>query len=198
MRICLTLSGILFLGLLSNAQQTSIRFDVFMKGKDIGDVIAVEQKTTTKSIKDIKTNCDNKVLMVSVHVESELTTTHENGSLVKGTAYRHANRGSSDVHAQTTRTAPKQYSVERNGTKKSIANQEIQFCVADLYFREPKGLSSIFSNMWGANVTVASLGSGKYKVTNPDGKSSIYSYQNGSLVQMEVDTPIGTVTTKRK
>lgn len=179
-------------------KKTSISFDVFMKGKDIGDVIAVEQKANNKSTKDIKTNCDNKVLMVSVHVESELTTTHENGSMIKGTAYRHANRGSSDVHAQTTRIGAKQYSVERNGTKTSISNQEIQFCVADLYFREPKGLSTVFSNMWGANVTIAPLGNGKYKVTNPDGKSSTYIYQNGNLVQMEVDTPIGTITTKRK
>ncbi|MFN3793481.1 MAG: DUF6134 family protein [Chitinophagaceae bacterium] len=198
MRICLSGLGILLFSFVGTAQQTSISFDVLMKGKDIGDVIATEQKTNTRSIKDIKTNCDNKVLMVSVHVESELTTTHENGSLIKGTAYRHANRGSSDVHAETIRTAPKQYRIERNGTKTSIANQEIQFCVADLYFKEPKGLSSIFSNMWGANVTVAALGGGKYKITNPDGKSSTYTYQNGSLIQMEVDTPIGTVITKRK
>lgn len=198
MRICLSGLSLLLFAIIGNAQQTNISFDVFMKGKDIGDVIATEQKTNNKSIKDIKTNCDNKVLMVSVHVESELTTTHENGSLIKGTAYRHANRGSSDVHAQTTRTGTKQYSIERNGTKTSISNQEIQFCVADLYFREPKGLSTVFSNMWGANVTIATLGNGKYKVTNPDGKSSTYIYQNGNLIQMEVDTPIGTITTKRK
>lgn len=198
MRICLTLSSIVFFCLLSNAQQTSISFDVFMKGKDIGDVIATEQKTNTRTVKDIRTNCDNKVLMISVHVESELTTTHENGTMLKGTAYRHANRGASDVHAQTTRTGANQYTIERNGSKSNITNQDIHFCVADLYFREPKGLSSIFSNMWGTNVTVASLGGGKYTVTNPDGKSSTYTYQNGSLVQMEVETPIGKVTTKRK
>lgn len=198
MRICLSGLGILLFSFVGTAQQTSISFDVFMKGKDIGDVIAVEQKTNTKSVKDIKTNCDNKILLVSVHVESELTTTHENGSMIKGTAYRHANRGSSDVHAQTTRTGVRQYSVERNGTKTNISNQEIQFCVADLYFREPKGLSTVFSNMWGANLVVATLGNGKYTVTNPDGKSSTYIYQNGHLVQMEVDTPIGIITTKRK
>jgi hypothetical protein len=198
MRISLIATLLCISSIAASAQQTTISFDVFMKGKDIGEVVATEQKTNNKSVKDIKTNCDNKVLMVSVHVESELTTTHENGSLIKGTAYRHANRGSSDVQAQTIRTGAKQYSVERNGKKTSIANQDIRFCVADLYFREPKGLSSVFSNMWGANVTVTPLGNGKYKVTNPDSKSSTYTYQNGNLVQMEVDTPIGTVTTKRK
>lgn len=194
------LAGLLLCSFATNgkAQQTSISFDVFMKGKDIGDVVATEQKSNTKSVKDIKTNCDNKVLMVTVHVESELTTTHENGSLIKGTAYRHANRGSSDVHAQTIRTGANQYAIERNGNKSNITNQDIRFCVADLYFREPKGLNSVFSNMYGTYVTVAALGSGRYKVTNPDKKSSIYTYQNGSLLQVEVDTPIGTVTTKRK
>ena len=52
------------------AQKTEITFEVSFKGKKIGVVKAIEEKTGAKSIKDLKTETDTKILMMSLHVES--------------------------------------------------------------------------------------------------------------------------------
>lgn len=178
------------------AQKTEATFDIFFKGSKIGVLKAFEEKQGAQLIKDIKTQSDTKVLAFSVHVESEIYAVHENGKLVKGTAYRHANRGSEDVHAHTEKTATGQYQRERNG-KKTVIGEAISMCVADLYFREPKGLNRVYSNMHAEFVELKPLGGGKYQLTTPDKKSSYFTYQNGKLMMMEVDTPVGKATTKR-
>lgn len=178
------------------AQKNDVTFDIVFKGNKIGFLKATEEKKGSQVIKDIKTQSDTKVLAFAVHVESELHTIHEEGALIKGTAYRHASRGAEDVHSNTERKSPGQYVRERNG-KKTTAADAITMCVADLYFREPKGLTKIYSNMYAEFVALKSLGKGKYQLTTPDKKNSFFSYENEKLVMMEVETPVGKVVTKR-
>jgi len=186
----------LFATLTLSAQKTELQFDIYFKGDKIGSLKATEDKVSNQVVKEIKTQSDTRVFSFAVHVESELHTVHENGNLIKGTAYRHANRGSEDVHAHTEKGTNGQYQRERNGKKSTLA-QAITICVADLFFREPKGLTKVYSNMHADFVTVKPLGSGKYQVTSPDKKVAYYTYQNGKLAMMEVDTPVGKATTKR-
>lgn len=178
------------------AQKSDITFDIIFKGNKIGSLKATEEEKGRQVIKDIKTQSDTRILAFAVHVESELNTVHEEGVLVKGTAYRHANRGSEDVHASTVKKAIRQYERERNGKKTSLA-EVITTCVADLYFREPKGLNKVYSNMFAEFVSLKALGKGKYQLTTPDKKTSYFTYENDRLVMMEVETPVGTVITKR-
>lgn len=187
------------LGLLqvSWAQKSEIVFNVNFKSEHIGTLHAIEEKKGTTSIKDIKTVTDTKVIMMSLHVESEVTTAHENGSMIKGTAYRHANRGAEDVHAMVTKIDSKTYQVERNGKKEKMDNMNIAFCVADLFFKEPKGIKNVFSNMYAKMLTLKELGQGKYLLVTPDNKNSYYTYQNGKLITVETDTPLGKVISKR-
>jgi hypothetical protein len=179
------------------AQKKEIVFNVFFKDKNIGTIHAVKEVTGTKVINDLKTNTDAKVFMMSIHVESEVSAIKEKGGLVQGTAYRHANRGSEDVHAKVTRLADKTYQTVKNGKTAKIENKLIDVCVVDLYHQEPKGLSAVFSNMYADFLKVKALGSGKYQVTTPDNKDTFYQYQNGQLVLVESNTPLGKVICKR-
>ncbi len=179
------------------AQKTEIAFEVSFKGKKIGVVKAIEEKTGTKSIKNLKTETDTKILVVSVHVESEVKVVKENGILVEGTAYRHANRGAEDVHAHVKKIASKTYQRERNGQTSKIEKEDITMCMIDLYFKEPKGVASVFSNMYAGKLELKAMGGGKYQLITPDKKNSYYSYQNGKLVTVEADTPVGKVLSKR-
>ncbi|MFM8913650.1 MAG: hypothetical protein ACKOE6_12165, partial [Flammeovirgaceae bacterium] len=54
------------------AQQTQIAFEVVFKDKSIGRIIATELRSESKTIYDVKSETNAKVLMVSVHVESEM------------------------------------------------------------------------------------------------------------------------------
>jgi hypothetical protein len=181
-------------------QKTETVFDVIFKEKKVGVVNVVEEKDKTKAariIRDIKTNTEVKVMAFLIHVESELRIIKEDNILVEGTAYRHANRGSSDVQAHVKRLNGQAYEKERNGTKATFNHTGITFCVADLYFKEPKGLKTVFSNMYADHMQVKDLGKGKYQLTGPENKVSSYSYLNGRLVKVEADTPMGSVTISR-
>jgi hypothetical protein len=179
------------------AQKTEITFEVSFKGKKIGVVKAIEEKAGTKSTKNLKTETDTKILVVSVHVESEVTVIKENNVLVEGTAYRHANRGSEDVHAHVKKIGSKSYQRERNSQTSKIENEDITMCMVDLYFKEPNGVASVFSNMYAEKLELKAMGAGKYQLITPDKKNSYYTYQNGKLVKVEADTPVGKVLSKR-
>ncbi len=179
------------------AQKTEIAFEVSFNGKKIGIVKAIEEKTGTKSVKNLKTETDTKILVVSVHVESEVKVVKENDLLIEGTAYRHANRGAEDVHAHVKKIGSKTYQRERNGKTSKIENEDITVCMVDLYFKEPKGVSFVFSNMYAEKLELKAMGGGKYQLITPDKKNSYYTYQNGKLLTVEADTPVGKVLSKR-
>jgi len=130
-------------------------------------------------------------------MESEVTTIHENGILMEGTAYRDASRKSNDVVATVTKIGFKRYLRERNGIKDIIRNQRITYCVVDLYFKEPLGITKVFSNMYAQMVELKRMDDGQYQLITPDNNNSLYSYKNGKLINIEVDTPVGKVISKR-
>lgn len=179
------------------AQKKEIVFNVLFKDKNIGTIHAVKEVVGNKVTTDLKTNTNAKVFMMSIHVESEVNSIKENGVLLQGIAYRHANRGSEDVHAKVTKLADKTYQAVKNGKTTKIENKLIDICVVDLYHKEPKGLSAVFSNMYADFLKIKSLGAGKYQVTTPDKKDTFYNYQNGQLVLVESNTPLGKVVCKR-
>jgi hypothetical protein len=181
---------------ISLAQKVENVFKVSFKNKDIGTIHAVEERSGTKSTKDLRTQTDAKVLMMSIHVESEVKSTHDNGILIEGTSYRHANRGAEDVHAHVVRMPDKFYQREKNGKKSMIEKQEITICVIDLFFREPKGVKTIFSNMYADFLSLKEISPGKYQLVTPDKKDSYYTYQSGKLTSVESNTPLGKVISK--
>lgn len=180
------------------AQKTQTLFDVFLKDENIGKITAIETITGSTIVRDIQSTTNAKILAFSIHVESDTKIIKGNEIMTEGIAYRHANRGAEDVHATTRRVANKKYERNRNDKKSFLENTDISFCVADLYFKEPKGLSKIYSNMWAEMIDIKSLGSGVYQVTAPDKKKSLYTYKNSKLVTIELDTPAGKVVSKRK
>lgn len=180
------------------SQKSETRFSIFLKDKVIGELIATEERKGTEIIHDILSKTDAKVMVFTVHVESDMKIKKGNGVMVEGTAYRLASRGAADVHANTVRLGPNQYQSVRNGEKKTFTQEDITFCVADLFFKEPKGLSQLYSNMYAQMLKLKSLGGGRYEVQTPDGKNTVYTYVNGKLMQMDSTTPVGAVITKRK
>ena len=197
MRKSLTLLLLLHVFTYVKGQKSEISFHVYLKDKLIGKVEAIEIKKGTEVIRDVKAESDASVMMLSVHVETDTKVINGNRVQIEGTAYRHTNRGPSDIHATTKRLAAKKYELDRNGTKSLYELEEITFSVTDLFFEEPVGIQKIFSNMFAEMVPLKTLGSGKYQVTTPDKKSTIYTYSNGKLVVIESETPAGNVLSKR-
>jgi hypothetical protein len=182
---------------ITSAQNTKIQFDVFLKNKPIGKLTATEVSSGGQTIRDVRSDSEAKIFMFSVHVETDTKVISEGSMLKDGVAYRHSNRGPNDIHASTTRIAPKKYECNRNGTKTLFEQKEITFSITDLFFSEPVGRSEIYSNIFTQMVPLKILGNGRYQVTNPENKIATYTYANGKLVKIESETLAGTVTTKR-
>jgi hypothetical protein len=179
------------------AQTVEIHFEVVFNKSTIGTLTASEQKDGKNAVKELKTLVDTKVLALAIHVESEEVVKKENDILLEGTAYRHANRSKNDVHAHVIRENNKNYQVERNGTSTSIGDQDITWCIIDFYFAEPKNITSVFSNMYADHLELRKIAEGKYQLITPDNKNSYYTYEEGRLVMIESDTPVGKVISKR-
>jgi len=181
------------------AQSTVYSFDILLDGKPIGVLKAIKNVSGTNVVKNISSNTDAKVLLLSVHIESEIyATSDHDGNLLSSFAYRYSNRGAENIETTVKRIAGNKYTVSKNGVHKTIASENIKYCVPDLYYKEPVGLSSVFSNTHGDFVKLETLSTGKYRLSLPDGKINIFSYQNGKLMRVDVPMAVGNITFKRR
>jgi len=182
----------------SVSQKIEINFDVTFGDEKIGTLTATQHRKEKKLIQEVRSTTETKLLAISIQMESEIVASKENGILIEGSASRHSNRGADDIYAVVKKAGDKTYMRDRNGKTDRLTNTNITLCVADLYFAEPKGKATIFSNMHGEHVALKQLQPGIYELMTPDNKNSIYTYRSGKLVLIEVDTPAGKVITKRK
>jgi len=191
------LTSFLLVGTITHAQKQEVFFDVIYKDEKVGVLHAKETKTESKSFKLLTIETNTTFLFIPIHMESEVTMIQKNGILMEGTAYRNASRKSNDVIATVTKIGFNLYQRERNGVKDKIRNQRITYCVVDLYFKEPLGVTKVFSNMHTQMLELKSIDNGQYQLITPDNNNSLYSYRDGKLISIEVDTPVGKVISKR-
>lgn len=180
------------------AQNTVINFDVIFDGKSIGTLTASKEVAGTKIVKNLRSNTDAKILMLSVHVESEVHVKTEGEILTSATAYRHANRGAEDIQTTTVKGTGNTYNIVKNGEKIQLTHAGIKFCVTDLYFTEPLGVTNVYSSTYGAFLPVKYISKGVYKIILPDGKTTTFTYVNGKLTGAVATMSLGDITFKRK
>lgn len=104
---------------------------------------------------------------LSRYTESRLTnadvTRTVNGELKDKTSVR--------LHQKT-------YHIEKD-EQSSKLHDEVKFSVAQLYYREPSGLSQIFSEKFGVFCPLKCKSNNVYELTLPDGIRSEYHYAHG-------------------
>lgn len=72
-------------------------------------------------------------------------------------------------------------------------NLPIDFTVLSMYFAEPLGLKSIYSERTGTLLPVRKTSTSHYEVTQYNGNQTRYVYKNGVVILMEVDHSIATL-----
>jgi hypothetical protein len=193
------LISFLYLGsTLVKAQHTVINFDVIYDGKSIGTLTASKEVEGKKVVKNLRSNTDAKILMISAHTESEVKVYSEGEIMTSTTAYRHANRGAEDIQTTTTKGAGNTYDIVKNGSKIQLTHVGIKFCITDLYFSEPLGISSIYSSTYGDFLPLKYISKGVYKIVLPDGKTTTFTYIDGKLTQAVATVSSGDILFKRK
>ncbi|HRG53465.1 MAG TPA: hypothetical protein PLL00_11565 [Bacteroidia bacterium] len=191
-------SAIIFMYLfLSTPENKELKFTVFHEGKNIGTMKVTKRQDGGKVIRELKTDTDRKVMVASIHVESDVSIVSDEEIVTMGMAYRYGNPSTNDVHSNVMRLGSK-YQIEQNGVVRNMEVSKIEFCMVDLYFKEPKGVTTVFSNMHSVFLPIKKTGEGEYQVQFPDDKTAIYKYKEGEIDVVESNTPYGIIISRRK
>jgi len=122
-------------------------------------------------------------------INSDIANEYSNNVLTTAKVSRVSGKSGEDKQTTIHRNG-KEYTIIVNGAK-SVIDTEIEECVADLYFMEPRQLSRVFSETLGRFLPVKSLGGGVYELILPEGKKNVFKYENGILKQVEVNHTLG-------
>ncbi len=145
----------------------------------IGTLQAI--KTVTNDRTQISVNSKVKVkLFISIDFEYKLNATYKNGQLLFGSVTTYVN---GKVHStSTTEKSNDYYTIEKDGHQSTFFDK-ITYSGALLYFEEPKGISTLFSEFDTINKPIRLIATGEYQLTNPkNGRLSEYLYKNGILI----------------
>lgn len=123
-------------------------------------------------------------------VNSDISNEYTNDILTQARSSRITGKNGEDKQT-TTRREGNAYTIVSNGERQVLGNTEILHCVGDLYFNEPKHVTRTFSESLGKFLTIKALGNGSYELQLPEGKRNVYKYDNGTLIQVEVDHTFG-------
>ncbi|HEY9261865.1 DUF6134 family protein [Chitinophaga sp.] len=183
-RVLLTVITVAVFYLQANAQTNT--FEVRIANHAVGTIEA-NRKTNgpAKSI-IIKT----RIQMMLAKVNSDIINEYSNNILSTSKSSRISGKSGEDKNTTTVRNG-KEYTIIVNGEKSVINNAEIEECVADLYFAEPKQVTRVFSETLGRFLPLKSIGGGMYELLLPEGKKNVFKYENGTLVLVEVNHSFG-------
>ncbi|HEY9886740.1 MAG TPA: DUF6134 family protein, partial [Vampirovibrionales bacterium] len=143
--------------------------------------------------KDLRTKTEVNLIALSVYVESEVKLLKVGNQLIKSVSYRNANRGTEDIVSEISKIGAKEYKVKRNGKEFKLIDTEISYCTVDLYFSEPKNIDAVFSSMYAEYLNIEEVSPHRYKMSSPKSKDTFYTYKDGKLIIVEIDTSVGRV-----
>jgi hypothetical protein len=102
-------------------------------------------------------------------------------------------RNNKTVRDTKTTYLPDRYLISKINQQQVDLQEDIDFSIACLYFKEPKGVKRVYSEVWGQFFQVIYRGNAHYTFKIPDGTEATYSYQNGVLEQVVTTSMIGEV-----
>ncbi len=145
-----------------------------------------DQKPLSKNQKTISIKSEFDVhLFIVVHVEYDMDCKYTDGILVESSVetYKGDNLHSSTKGEKIDDT----YKSIRDGDE-SIHNGAISYSGAMLYFKEPKGITHVFSEIHAIDKPVTEVNTNHFKISDPNtGHTNQYFYKDGILQKAVID-----------
>jgi hypothetical protein len=157
-------------------------YDIILFGNKIGQTI-VERKETGNTIQyTLTSKSEANVLFTKKTSEMNYNIVYQNGQLLS--AYvKNVKDGVTEISNILWQGT--QYMIKK-GAEILHINQPISFSSVQLYFTEPIGRASIFSERIGEYCRFTKTGEGVYECKLANGVSNIYRYRNGKLYELEM------------
>jgi len=173
----------------------TLKYQIFKGKKPIGIL-------TTKKIENGN--------QTSFHIESDATfriifefstqftfeTFYKDGILFKSFARNMLN--DSERESTLIQWNDGRYSMIKDGEEPShLEISRPTYSMASLYYEEPGTRTKVFSERFGEYLAIKNIGNAQYELTMPDGRSNIYTYENGRCSKVEVDHMLATLYFKK-
>ncbi len=161
----------------------NVHLDVMMDDAKCGEINVTAQKHGKQTEYEMTSNVKVKMIF-EVTMEGKTTDVFKDGKLFSSNAKRVSSIGSENKET-TLIWDGKKYNITKSNDDPSTVSTPITYCLTDLYFKEPVGISQVFSEMQGTYLPLTSLQNHQYQLQVNDSKKDVYTYANGKLVKVE-------------
>ena len=182
MKLALSLIFLIFLS--GQVLCQSMTYTITANGHNIGDVSV--KKSKTKDYMQIAVTSNVKVkLFITVDISYKLNATYKNNELINSAVTVYVK---GKVHSQITTTKNGQfYTIVKNGHTSQYLHK-ITYSSSLLFVKEPKGVTTLYSDFGGSQKPLAQIGPHLYQLTNPSsGHTENYQYANGVLQKATIE-----------
>jgi len=158
-------------------------YDVELFGKKIGSTV-VERIDKGNGLVEYKLSSNSSVSILFTKKTSEMTmdVIYKNGQLISS----YVKNVKDDVAEVATVIWDGARYVIKRGEETLVMKQVVDFSNILLYYTEPKGRLTIFSERLGRFWNFTPLQDGVYECKLDNGVDNIYRYKNGVLVELEM------------
>jgi hypothetical protein len=183
------LSGIFFISLGSIVAQNQ-SFDIFLFGKKIG-TMTIEKTNSMNGVSTYKLRSKSEatVLFTKKKNELEFDVVYKDGFLFSSYSKNTVN---DEVENYASASWDGAKYVCQNEQKKFTVGEKALYSVVMLYFKEPVGVTRIFSERIGDFADLKNVSPGVYEFKMPNGDKNIYHFENGKIKEVEMKKSIGT------
>ena len=163
-----------------------VKFSIHLAGKEIGNVHARLVKSDNTHTYEVFSDVNFKVLWKEYNRKTNNQVVYQDNMLMSSYNSVYMNEEMEDSSA--IRQHQHQYHCYRYPEEKvDIPNKMVEFSTVKLYFIEPVGINSIYSERFLAYCPIELVEEHKYKLLLPNGKENVYTYANNRLVEVFVD-----------
>jgi hypothetical protein len=172
-----------FVLLQSDSQTQSLKYALIVNNKNIGHVLASQTKEANYITYKIQSRAKVDIF-ISFMNDFLMNTTFKDGVMQESFTERRVNEAVTDYCK--IRYEDNIYHIDYKKQKKYLKDYKLQFTVACLYFNEPKGLKTVFSESYGSFLPIKEVGPQKYELTLPTGQKNFYMYKDGICIEADI------------
>ena len=184
------LASTLLIFLITAGLSQELMYTISWKDDSIGYLKAEREQVLDNEYYNINSNTEFRVLF-SFNLNYQYENEYRKGRLYSASAKNSLNQ--KDRDQSTIIWQNDHYLLSVNDKIDKLKEQDIWFTVSKLFFNEPRGVDTIFSERFGKFLKLEKLEQGKYVLTKPDGRKNTYIYDKGICRKVIVDNPIITI-----
>ncbi len=173
-----------------STQAQNLHYLIRLDNEQMGDMHATKTKgSKEKYLMESKIKVEK---LIKIDLFYKIEALFEKDILQLSNALETAN-GKEHTNSETKKNKSG-YSIKTKKETKTISHKGITNNLCKLYFEEPVGINSVWSDTFGEMLTLKPAGEHRYELMLPNGKSSFYSYFKGICTLVETEIMFGKVT----